>query len=88
MTTRIGWRCVPAVAFDVTQVQKAQAKTPVALVVGEPDQPLGDLGVFLSQLGLVAVAGLADAKRLAGQANADTTIRNRGHGHLTPVRWP
>jgi hypothetical protein len=52
---------VPLEVFDVTQVQKAQPKTPVALVVRQPYQPVSNQVVFRVQLGLVAVAGLADA---------------------------
>lgn len=35
---------VPAKALDVAQVQKAQAKAPVAVVVGEPQQPVVTAG--------------------------------------------
>jgi len=58
---------VPFEAFDVAQVQEAQAEAPVALVVRQPYQPVGNEDVFRVQLGLVAVAGLADAKRPARQ---------------------
>ncbi len=60
---------VPFVALHVAQVQEAQSKAPVALVVRQPYQPVGDDAVLCVQLGLVAVAGLADAKCLAGQSD-------------------
>lgn len=60
---------VPFEAFDVAQVQEAQTEAPVALVVRQPDQPVSNDAVFRVQLGLVAVAGLANAKCLAGQTD-------------------
>jgi hypothetical protein len=60
---------VPFEALDVAQVQEAQAEAPVALVVRQPYQPVGDDAVLRVQLGLVAIAGLADVKCLACQAN-------------------
>src|SRR5690606_1312254 len=79
---------VPAIAFNVAQVQIAQAKPPVALVRREPNQPVGDLRVLGAELGLVAVARFADRKRHAGQAHADAALGNRDFGHLAPARWP
>jgi len=58
---------VPLETLDVAQVQEAQPEAPVALVVRQPYQPVGYDVVFCVQLGLVPVAGLADAKCLAGQ---------------------
>jgi len=52
---------VPFETFYVTQIQEAQSKTPVALVVRQPYQPVGNDVVFCVQLDLVPVAGLADA---------------------------
>jgi len=60
---------VPFEVLDVAQVQKAQPEAPVALVVRQPHQPISDEAVFLVQLGLVPVAGLADAKRPTRQVN-------------------
>jgi hypothetical protein len=37
---------IPAIAFHVMQVQKAQAKAPVTLVVGQPYQPVGNFFVL------------------------------------------
>jgi len=60
---------VPFKALHVAQVKEAQAKAPVALVVRQSHQPVRDEDVRSIQLGLVAVAGLADAKRFARQLN-------------------
>jgi hypothetical protein len=60
---------VPFEVFDVAQVQKAQPKASVVLVVRQPYQPISDDAVFRVQLGLVPVAGLADAKRATRQVN-------------------
>ena len=60
---------VPFKAFHVTQEQEAQTESPVALVVRQPYQPVGNDVVFRIQLGFVAVTGLADANRLAGQVD-------------------
>jgi len=50
-----------------TKVQKAQPKAPRAVIVGEPDQPLGNLLVVRVVLGPIAVARLADPEDLTGQ---------------------
>jgi hypothetical protein len=60
---------VPLEVLDVAQVQEAQPEAPVALVVRQPHQSVCDDAVFRIQLGLVAVARLADAKRPARQIN-------------------
>ncbi len=53
---------VPAKASHIAQMQKTQPEAPVLLVVGQAHQPIGDLCVLIAQLGLVAIAGLADAE--------------------------
>ena len=60
---------VPLEPFNVAQVQEAQPEAPVPLVVHKPYQPVGDDSVFRIQLGLVPVAGPADAKRPTRQVN-------------------
>lgn len=78
---------VPAVALDVTQMQKAQAETPVALVVGQTHEPVGNDSVVNLLPRLVAIAGLANGKGRARQANADSLMPCRSCGHLTAMRW-
>jgi len=58
---------IPSEAFDVAQVQEAQTEAPVTLVVRQPYQPVRNELVFRVQLGFIAIAGLADIERLAGQ---------------------
>jgi hypothetical protein len=60
---------VPFEALDVAQVQEAQPEALVALVVCQPHQPVSNEDVFCVQLGLVAIARLADVKCLACQAD-------------------
>ena len=68
---------VPGMAFDVAQVQKASPKPPGLPGVGQSDQPIGDLRVLVAQLRAVAIAGLADPERPAGQSNADPNYCHR-----------
>src|SRR3546814_9047835 len=79
---------VPAQALDVAEVQEAQAKPPIAIRRGQPHQPVGDPGILLARLGLVAVAGLADLEGLAGMPDAGASAFDRGSGHLPAQRWP
>lgn len=51
---------VPAKALDVAQVQKAQPKAPVTMVLGQTDQSVGDFLVLGVVLAFVAITGLAD----------------------------
>ncbi len=79
---------VPAKASDVAQVQIAQTKSPVAVVVGQANQPVGDLVVFNTLPGLIAVAGLADHKDLAGQLDWHATHHHRLLGCRSSHRRP
>src|SRR5476651_516233 len=78
---------IPFETLHVAQIQEAQAEAPVALVVSQAYQPVGHDSVFRVELGAIAIAGLTDAKRLAGQSYFGRTL---GHGplrHLPPLRW-
>ena len=57
---------IPFEAPDVAQIQVTQAKAPAAVVVGQTQQPVSHLDVLCVLRALIAVARLADAKRLAG----------------------
>ena len=59
---------IPAKVLHIAQVEIAQTKAPVAVVVCQADQPVGDERVLGILFGLVAVAGLADHTRAASQA--------------------
>ena len=45
-------------ALDVTQVEVTKTKSPVAVVIGQTQQPVGDLLVLSILLGLIPVTGL------------------------------
>src|SRR5690554_6417011 len=77
---------IPAKSFDVPQMQKAQAKAPVPLVMGQPDQPIRDLGILAAELCPIAIAGLADAEHPASQANTDLLLTDGFLRHLTATR--
>ena len=62
---------IPFKALDVTQIQIAQAKAPVSMVVGQPDQLRGHFIILSVALTLVAIAVLADAKRYTGKPYAN-----------------
>src|SRR5690606_19213418 len=51
------------------------------------NQPVGDDLVFIGVFGLIMVGAFADAKRLAGQADAGFKAINRTPRHLFASRW-
>ena len=53
---------VPLEPFDVTQVQVAQAKAPVTLIMRQPNQPISYEAIVTTEFCLIAIAGLAYAK--------------------------
>ena len=55
----------PFKAPDVAQIQVTQARDPGAVVVGQTQQPVGQIGVLCVLRALAVIAPLADAKRLA-----------------------
>ena len=59
---------IPFETLHVAQRQEAQAEAPVALLAGQAHQPVGHQGVLGIELGAIAIAGLADAERLASQS--------------------
>src|SRR5690606_25831777 len=79
---------VPPEAADITQVQKAQPKAPVAVVVRQAKQPVCDLLVLGVDLGDVPIAGLANAERLASHPDRYAVIFHGTSGHLAAARWP
>ena len=56
---------VPPHLLDVAKVQNAQNEAPVALLVRQLEQPVGDLFLLCNSLGFVTVEGLADLEGLA-----------------------
>ncbi len=57
---------VPFKVLDVTQVQIAQPKAPVAVVVRQSDQLVDNLLILSITLDLIAIAGLVHTKDSAG----------------------
>ena len=64
---------------------RRQPKAPCAVIVGEPDQPLGNLLVVRVVLGSIAVARLADPEDLTGQSNRVASGVHSDVGHRTPA---
>ena len=76
---------VPWVPLDVAQMQKTQAEPPGFAGTGQTGQQIGDFFILDTQLGAIAIAGLADPKSPAGQRNTDTSSFDRRFGHLAAV---
>ena len=58
---------VPAVAFGIAQIQKAQAKAPTFVCRGQPYEPVSDEFVLAAALADVVIAGGTDIERLADE---------------------
>lgn len=56
--------------------------------MGQPYQPVGNLGVLVAEPGSIPVAGLADTETHADQPHADVMKFYRQFRHLTSMRWP
>lgn len=67
---------IPAKSLYVTQPQKTQSESPVAMVVRQPDQPVGDFCIFVVELGFITVAVLADGHDVASQPNRNSFVRH------------
>lgn len=78
----------PAETLHVAQIQLAQAKAPIAVVIRQADQPVGNFFILSVLLGLAALAGLADPKCWAGHCDGDTALLNCVLGHLVSARRP
>ena len=68
---------VPLESLEVSQVQIAKAKAPIAVVVGQFDQPGCNRFIIWIELTFVAVARLADPKGLASHSDTDPLAQNR-----------
>ena len=64
---------VPLKAFDFSQIQKVQAKAPSLSIGPQP---------------FIAVAGLTDLERTAGQCDTDRPVLDCLRGPLSSLRWP
>jgi len=75
-------------APDVAQIQVTQANAPVAVVVGQTQQPVGHFDVLCVEFALLTKARFADGTHLAGHPYARTALAHCSFGHLPSVRWP
>ena len=78
---------IPWEALDVAQKEKVQPETTVLLLVGQTDQPIGNLGILAGKLRLIPIAVPANEKRLAGHPDADTPVLDCLFRHLSAPRW-
>ena len=72
---------------QVRQIQITQAKSPVALVVSDAEQPPGNEVIFCIQLRLIAITTFADDKQLTGKTYADISAPDCILRHLLSTRW-
>lgn len=79
---------IPIERLHIAQVQEAQAKTPLAVVVGQAKQPVGDRLILSVLPGFILVAGFADPKGFAGKPDGNSLVLNRIFVHLTSLKWP
>ena len=79
---------IPFEALDVAKVQVAQTEAPIAVVVGQAQQPVGNELVVGVLLALVAKAGLADREHLTSQPDGDAALCHHLFGHLASARRP
>ena len=79
---------VPALGFDVAQMQKVQAEASPAKRRRQTDEPIGDLRVLAAEHRLLAKTGLADAKCSVRQRPAHAAFVYCLAGQLPPLRWP
>jgi hypothetical protein len=79
---------IPTVAFNIPEEQITEAKPPGSVVIGQSNQPIGNLIVLNVPLSFIPVAGLANLIQLASEPYRYASFLYRPFGHLTPARWP
>ena len=62
---------IPTETFHIAQKQKTEANAPIALIVGQSDQPVGDPYILRRQFPLTAKASIADLENTTGKPYAD-----------------
>jgi hypothetical protein len=80
--------CGSKKSFDIAQAQVAQPKAPITNIVCQPNEPIGNLIVFSVELSLVAVTGLAEAKRRTSPLHWHVVLNHCSLGHLSSPGWP
>jgi hypothetical protein len=78
---------IPRKSSHVSQIQKAEAKSPVPPSIGETYQPSRNLFVLILEQGLVPEACFANAKCFTGKPNADVVAYNSFLRHLLALGW-
>lgn len=73
---------IPGKALDVAQIQIAQPEAPVALVVCQSHQPVGDLFALGIALRLVPLAGFAYREEFARQVDRHAVFHHNPFGLL------
>ena len=73
---------VPFKSLQVAQIRITKAKTPVAVVVSQLDQPRCHFLILCIELELVTVTRLTDPECLAGHPNANSALLDCFDGHL------
>lgn len=68
---------IPAKAFHIAQVQKTQTKAPITVVLSQPNQPVGNLSIFIAEIAFIGKAGFTEAKHPTGHLNTDALAHNR-----------
>jgi hypothetical protein len=76
---------LPEAVLHITPGQKAQPKAPIALIMGQFQQPVSDHGVLMIQLDLIAVTGFTDTINLTGQTNVDVLLPHRLLSQCSPL---
>ncbi len=78
---------IPSVALHVSEIQEPKPEQPIAIVLFEANQPVGDLGAIRLQLGLVAIVTLTGLARRTGHSDRHRLLGDRSSSHLTPLTW-
>src|SRR5690606_4337780 len=78
---------VPQIALYVAKVQVAQTKAPVALIVSQTQQPIGNDSIFTAELGAIPVAALTDLEGLTCQTDTHAHLGDCTLCHLAALRW-
>ena len=66
---------VPAKAFYVTQIQKAELEAPVRMAAIPHIQPVGDLSVLVAQLCLITIASLRNYECCTGRPELSRSLQ-------------
>ena len=72
---------VPGKAFDVAQIEKAQAKPPISLRLRQADKPSGDGMIVLVTDRLITITALAHAEGATRMANTCLAQLDRRQSH-------